>query len=91
MLKNGWGVSKLSADHTAAEDLSRKARALIGLIRLYQRYVSPLLGYRCRFYPSCSHYAVGSLELYSLPKAVAKIGGQLLRCQPWHPGGFDYP
>lgn len=59
------------------------------LIRLYQWTVSPLLGQNCRFYPSCSHYALEAIGRFGLLRgswlAVKRIG----RCHPWNPGGFD--
>ena len=65
------------------------AGALIMLIRGYQRWVSPLLGPRCRFYPSCSAYAVEALRLHGAVRGSALTAWRLLRCQPFHPGGFD--
>jgi uncharacterized protein len=59
------------------------------LIRLYQYSVSPLLGPRCRFYPSCSHYAHEALLRFGLIRGGALALRRLLRCHPWHPGGFD--
>jgi uncharacterized protein len=59
------------------------------LIRLYQLTVSPLLGPRCRFYPSCSQYALDALERFGFLRgswlALKRIG----RCHPWNPGGID--
>ncbi len=59
------------------------------LIRAYQLFVSPLLGPRCRFYPSCSHYAMEAIELHGALRgtwlAIKRIG----RCHPWNEGGFD--
>jgi putative membrane protein insertion efficiency factor len=59
------------------------------LIRIYQWTVSPLLGPRCRFYPSCSHYALQAVQRFGVLKggwlALARLG----RCHPWQPGGFD--
>ncbi len=59
------------------------------LIRAYQLFISPLLGPRCRFYPSCSHYAQEALQIHGLRRggwlALRRIG----RCHPWHPGGVD--
>lgn len=59
------------------------------LIRWYQWIVSPYLGPRCRFYPSCSQYAHEAVGRFGI-----LIGGflavkRLLRCHPWHPGGLD--
>lgn len=59
------------------------------LIRIYQWTVSPLLGPRCRFYPSCSQYALEAVQRFGVLKggwlAVVRVG----RCHPWQPGGFD--
>ena len=66
-------------------------KCLVALIRIYQYIVSPFLGRRCRFYPSCSCYAVECLNKYYLPKACFKIIVRLLKCHPFHPGGVDLP
>ncbi|MDR3632277.1 MAG: membrane protein insertion efficiency factor YidD [Isosphaeraceae bacterium] len=69
-------------------------RALIVLIRVYQVTLSPLLaafGPVCRFEPSCSRYMIGALRKYGLVKGLWKGTGRVLRCHPWHPGGFDPP
>jgi len=65
------------------------AQALIVLIRLYQRLLSPLLGARCRFYPSCSHYAVEALQTHGFLKGSGLTVYRLCRCHPLNPGGFD--
>lgn len=62
---------------------------LIGLIRIYQRLISPLLGPRCRFYPSCSSYAVQALMVHGVIKGSGLAAWRLLRCHPWNPGGLD--
>ncbi len=67
------------------------AKICIGCIRLYQLILAPLLGPRCRFYPSCSRYAASCLQLYPFHVAMKKISCRLLRCHPWHPGGVDMP
>jgi putative membrane protein insertion efficiency factor len=59
------------------------------LIRLYQWTVSPLLGPACRFYPSCSQYALQALLRFGLLKGCWLALARLARCHPWHPGGFD--
>ena len=64
---------------------------LIGLVRLYQFTLSPLLGQVCRFEPSCSRYMIGALEKYGLLRGLWKGCGRILRCHPWHPGGYDPP
>jgi len=63
--------------------------ALIGLVLLYQYCLSPFLGQRCRFYPSCSQYAVTALRKHGMIRAFFLIGKRLLCCHPWHPGGND--
>lgn len=59
------------------------------LIRLYQWTVSPILGPRCRFYPSCSQYALEALMRFGVLEGGWLALRRLARCHPWHPGGFD--
>jgi putative membrane protein insertion efficiency factor len=59
------------------------------LIRLYQRFVSPLLGPHCRFYPSCSHYALQAVQQYGTLYGTWLSVKRLCRCHPWNPGGYD--
>jgi uncharacterized protein len=59
------------------------------LIRLYQWTVSPLLGPTCRFYPSCSQYALEAIVRFGVLRGSAFSVARLVRCHPWHPGGFD--
>ncbi len=58
-------------------------------IRLYQLLVSPVLGSRCRFYPSCSTYMREAVEKYGMVKGISLGGRRLLKCHPFHPGGVD--
>ena len=69
---------------------SRAAWPLIALIRVYRSVVSPLLGPRCRFYPSCSAYAEEALSVHGLARGGVLAVRRLLRCHPWNPGGFDF-
>lgn len=62
---------------------------LLALLRLYRRFLSPLLGPSCRFEPSCSHYATQALCGHSLPRAFGLITWRLLRCQPFGRSGLD--
>lgn len=64
--------------------------ALILLIRLYQRLLSPLIGPRCRFYPSCSQYAAEAIQKHGAFRGIALALARLMRCHPWHPGGVDH-
>lgn len=70
------------------------ALLLIGLVRLYQVLLSPLLqlgGARCRFHPTCSAYALAVLRKDGAVKGGLRAAGRVLRCHPLHPGGFDPP
>lgn len=69
--------------------MSLWARALIGMIAIYRRFVSPMLGPRCRFYPSCSCYASDALRLHGAARGSWLAARRVLRCHPFHPGGFD--
>ena len=75
--------------------LQLPARALIGLVRLYQRTLSPLLpvvlgpSYGCRFAPTCSHYAIDALREHGAARGMWLAVIRLLKCTPLHPGGFD--
>jgi putative membrane protein insertion efficiency factor len=63
---------------------------LIALIRGYQLLISPLLGPRCRFYPSCSAYALEAVRVHGAVKGGWLAARRLLRCHPWNPGGLDF-
>ncbi len=65
------------------------AKVLIGLIRFYQRVISPWKVPRCRFYPTCSEYAIGAIGEYGLIFGVFLALKRILRCHPFHPGGYD--
>jgi putative membrane protein insertion efficiency factor len=58
-------------------------------IRIYQRLFSPLLGSRCKYYPSCSEYAAQAIERFGILRGLVLAGWRLLRCNPWSHGGFD--
>ena len=58
-------------------------------IRLYQLLLSPVLGDRCRYYPSCSDYAAQAITRFGILRGLVLAGWRLLRCNPWSPGGFD--
>lgn len=64
-------------------------RALMALVRAYQRGLSPILPPTCRFYPSCSQYAVEALREHGAARGCWLALRRLLRCGPWHPGGID--
>ena len=61
------------------------------LIRLYQWTLSPWLGGACRFYPSCSNYALEAVEIHGAVRGSWLALRRLCKCHPFHPGGFDPP
>ncbi len=65
------------------------ARLLTAAIVAYRRYLSPALPDRCRFYPSCSAYALEAVATHGALRGVALAVRRLLRCHPFHPGGYD--
>lgn len=64
-------------------------RVLLGLIRLYQRIISPALPPSCRFTPTCSQYTYEAIERYGVVRGSWLGMRRLLRCHPLHPGGYD--
>ncbi len=64
-------------------------RLVLALIRGYQRFVSPYLPPRCRFYPSCSAYAADAVSRHGPWRGGYLAIRRLLRCHPLHPGGYD--
>lgn len=64
-------------------------RVLKGLVRGYQLVVSPWFAPTCRYYPSCSSYALDSLDVHGAGKGAVLAGWRLLRCNPWSEGGID--
>ncbi|MCX6117634.1 MAG: membrane protein insertion efficiency factor YidD [Proteobacteria bacterium] len=70
-------------------------RVIIGLVRFYQLSISLMIGavfgQRCRFHPSCSHYAMQCYQKYSFLNATNATVRRLSKCGPWNPGGVDLP
>ncbi len=62
---------------------------LMFAIRLYRWTISPWLGPTCRFHPSCSEYGIEALRTHGALRGLWLIAGRLLRCHPFHPGGYD--
>lgn len=61
----------------------------VALIRVYQVLISPLLGQRCRFYPSCSQYALEAIQKHGAVRGLALGARRLVKCHPLNPGGVD--
>ncbi len=64
-------------------------KIIVGFIRLYQAIISPMLGPRCRFYPTCSHYAVEAVQVHGATKGSWLSIKRIVRCHPLNPGGVD--
>ncbi len=60
-------------------------------VHFYRALVSPLLGQRCKYHPSCSRYALDALGEFGVLRGLVLAGWRLLRCNPWSHGGVDYP
>lgn len=65
------------------------SRFLTAVIRAYQLLLSPILPPACRFQPTCSEYSIDAIRRYGALKGVAMAARRLLKCHPWHPGGYD--
>ena len=70
---------------------SLPARGVVLLVRGYQWTISPLLGRRCRFEPSCSQYMIEAVQKYGVVRGTLKGTARVCRCHPWGGSGFDPP
>lgn len=86
-----WDTLRSGAGRIWDMTLGRLLTGLLaGSIRAYQRLVSPLFGPTCRYYPSCSAYALGAVHTHGPVKGFLLAAGRLARCNPWSPGGIDH-
>ena len=69
--------------------MSGPARLLLGVIRGYQRYISPLFRPHCRFHPTCSAYAAEAIIVHGARRGAWLAVRRISRCHPWNPGGLD--
>lgn len=67
------------------------ALGLIGVVRLYQVTLSPLIGRHCRFQPTCSNYTIEAIDKYGAILGTLKGAWRILRCNPFGRGGYDPP
>ena len=65
------------------------SKIIIFLARAYQRYISVVTPPSCRFFPTCSQYAIEAVEKHGSVKGISRTASRLLRCHPFHPGGYD--
>ena len=61
----------------------------LGLIKAYQYGIRPMLGQRCRFFPSCSEYTADAIGVFGALRGSAMGAMRLAKCHPWHAGGYD--
>jgi putative membrane protein insertion efficiency factor len=71
--------------------VSVPGRILVFLVRLYQKFISPLYGDVCRFEPSCSHYFIQAVQKYGAIRGSLKGLWRICRCNPFNKGGIDPP
>ncbi len=66
-------------------------KPVILLLRFWQTFISPLYPPSCRYYPTCSSYAIMAVEKHGVALGLLKALWRVLRCNPWSRGGIDYP
>ena len=74
---------------TAPKTQSPLAKVALGLVRAYQKVVSPLSGGSCRYHPTCSHYTYEAIEIHGVGRGTWIGAKRIARCHPFHEGGFD--
>lgn len=82
-------TAKLMGEHGPAAASQRLGRLVIAPIRLYQKWISPMRPPSCRYYPTCSAYAVQALQIHGVGKGLVLGVWRLMRCHPWTAGGVD--
>jgi hypothetical protein len=75
--------------HAPGKSLMVVKKIFILSIRFYQLLISPLIPPSCRFTPTCSHYAIEAIEMHGLLRGSYLAGRRILRCHPFHKGGYD--
>lgn len=61
----------------------------LGMINIYRKFISPVKPHTCRFYPTCSQYAAEALQRHGIIKGTFMAVIRILKCHPFHPGGYD--
>jgi hypothetical protein len=62
---------------------------IIGIIKVYKKFISPLFPQSCRFYPTCSEYAILSIDKHGIIKGIWYAFIRIMKCHPYNPGGYD--
>ncbi len=86
-MSNLYSVTRRTWDATIGRVL---VLVLVGLIRAYQIGLSPRIGAVCRYYPSCSHYALAAVKVHGASKGTLLATWRILRCHPWATGGVEF-
>jgi len=74
---------------TGPVERSPLAKSVLAILKVYQLTLSPLLGPRCRFHPTCSSYAMQAVREHGVRRGLGLTARRLAKCHPWHPGGID--
>jgi uncharacterized protein len=82
-------MTEVTVDKPPSRPISLTSRVLMMPIVAYRRWISPALPARCRFYPSCSAYAIEAISTHGALKGLGLAVWRLLRCQPFNAGGYD--
>ncbi|MBN2163876.1 MAG: membrane protein insertion efficiency factor YidD [Pontiellaceae bacterium] len=69
--------------------VSLPARGAVLLVRMYQKLISPFLGQRCRFHPTCSQYCIDAITQHGMVRGLWLGLKRICKCHPFHPGGYD--
>jgi putative membrane protein insertion efficiency factor len=82
-------INESNADNEKFSLIYFLSKTIIVLIRIYQIFISPWLPNTCRFYPTCSQYAIDAVGKYGPLGGSFRAVWRVLRCNPWNPGGYD--
>ena len=83
------GGGETVAGRREPRPVSPAALVAVGAVRAYQWTIRPIIGANCRFWPSCSDYAIDALRSHGALRGGALAAKRVLRCNPWHEGGWD--
>jgi len=84
---SGWGPC--SSQVWMFKQLRKMKRIALWLLKTYKKFLSPILPNSCRFYPTCSEYAIDAISKYGVLKGSIKSIYRILRCNPFNKGGYD--
>lgn len=88
LISRGWASNQNNYEYQKIEWRMLK-RIVISLLKIYQYTISPVLPPSCRFYPSCSDYAIEAVSEFGFGKGLWLTFKRILKCHPFHRGGYD--